>query len=264
MSTDFLLKIDALSVSFGGVNALENYRLNLSPSRILGIIGPNGAGKTTIFNMITGFIRPDAGHILFDGQEITYWEPYQIARKGISRSFQNICLFGKLSALDNVVAGCQMRQRPSFLSALLKTRSFKQDEIKLHDKARQMLSLFDLKKHSDRRAMSLAYGDQRRLEIARALAATPKLLMIDEPAAGMNPRETRDLLDLILKLKAKFNLTIILIEHNMNLVMHLCEYIQVLNYGRLVAEGTPSEIQQNQEVIDAYLGGKSDAASNGS
>lgn len=254
MSTDFLLKIDALSVSFGGVKALENYHLNLPPSHILGIIGPNGAGKTTLFNMITGFTRPDTGHIFLNSQEITHWEPYQIARKGICRSFQNICLFDRLSVLDNVVAGCQIHQRFSFLAALLKTRSFKQGEKTLQGRARQLLSVFGLEKQADQRAMNLAYGDQRRLEIARALAATPKLLMIDEPAAGMNPRETRDLLDLILQLKSKFDLTIILIEHNMNLVMPLCETIQVLNYGKLVAEGTPAEIQQNQEVIDAYLG----------
>ena len=254
MSSDSLLKIEALSVSFGGVKALENYRLNLAPSRILGIIGPNGAGKTTLFNMITGFIRPDAGNIYFDGQDITHWEPYQIARQGISRSFQNICLFGKLSVLDNVATGCQIRERASFLSVLLKTQAFRRKETEVYNKARQLLSVFGLENDLDRRSMNLAYGDQRRLEIARALAATPKLLMIDEPAAGMNPRETQELLELILKLKAKFNLTIILIEHNMNLVMPLCEHIQVLNYGRLAAEGTPAEIQQNQEVIDAYLG----------
>jgi len=264
VSSDSLLKIDALSVSFGGVKALENYRLNLTPSRILGIIGPNGAGKTTLFNMITGFIRPDAGNIYFDGQDITHWEPYRIARQGISRSFQNICLFGKLSILDNVATGCQIRERTSFLSALLKTPSFKQEEAEVYDKARELLSTFGLEKDANRRAMNLAYGDQRRLEIARALAATPKLLMIDEPAAGMNPKETSDLLDLILALKKKFDLTIVLIEHNMNLVMPLCDTIQVLNYGELVAEGTPTQIQQNHEVIDAYLGDRNDAASNGS
>lgn len=254
MGTDFLLKIDALSVSFGGVKALENYRLNLEASRILGIIGPNGAGKTTLFNLITGFIRPDTGRVFFNGRNITRWEPYRIARQGITRSFQNICLFGRLSVLDNVVAGCQIRRRPSFASTLFRTRAFLRDEKKLQDRARHLLSVFGLEQQAERRAMNLAYGDQRRLEIARALAAGPRLLMIDEPAAGMNPKETQDLLDLILELKARFSLTIILIEHNMNLVMPLCETVQVLNYGRLVAEGTPAQIQRNPEVIDAYLG----------
>jgi branched-chain amino acid transport system ATP-binding protein len=257
----FILQIDALSVSFGGVKALDNYRLDLAPSHILGIIGPNGAGKTTLFNTITGFIRPDSGQIRFDQKEITHQEPYQIARSGIARSFQNICLFGKISVLDNVIAGCQIRHSPSFLSTLFKTRGFQRAERKLQDRARQLLSVFGLEKQAGQRAMSLAYGDQRRLEIARALATKPRVLMIDEPAAGMNPRETQDLLDLILKLKAKFDLSVILIEHNNNLVMPVGVTIQVLNYGRLVAEGTPTEIQQNPEVIDAYLGDRNDAAS---
>jgi len=258
------MNINAISISFGGVKALDDYHLNLAPSRILGVIGPNGAGKTTLFNLITGFIRPDSGHIYFGDEEITHWEPHRIARKGISRSFQNICLFNRLSVIDNVIVGCQIRQHPSLLSALFKTPGFKRNEKKLRDSARRLLSVFGLEKQSDQRAMSLSYGDQRRLEIARALAARPKLLMIDEPAAGMNPRETEDLLALILKLRIEFDLTIILIEHNMNLVMPLCETIQVLNYGRLVAEGTPAEIQQNPEVIDAYLGDENDIASHGS
>jgi branched-chain amino acid transport system ATP-binding protein len=264
MSNGLLMKISAMSISFGGVKALDDYRLELAPSHILGVIGPNGAGKTTLFNLITGFIRPDAGHIHFDDEEITDWEPYRIARKGISRSFQNICLFDRMSVLDNVIVSCQIRQHPYLLSALFKTSGFRRNEKKLQDRARQLLSVFGLEKQADQRAMSLSYGDQRRLEIARALAARPKLLMIDEPAAGMNPRETEDLLALILKLRIEFDLTIILIEHNMNLVMPLCETIQVLNYGKLVAEGTPVEIQQNPEVIDAYLGDENDIASHGS
>ncbi len=257
VGSDSLLEIDALSVSFGGLKALEDYHLRLKPSSILGIIGPNGAGKTTLFNIITGFIRPDSGRITFEGSDITHWEPYKIARKGIARSFQNICLFGRLSVLDNVVTACQIHRHTSFVSTLLKTPSFRQNEAALRDRAMEILSFFGLEDQADRRAMNLSYGDQRRLEIARALATSPKLLMIDEPAAGMNPKETQDLLALILKLKEKFDLTIILIEHNMNLVMPLCETLQVLNYGRLVAEGTPTEIQENPEVIDAYLGNRS-------
>ena len=254
--TDFLLEIDGLSVSFGGLKALEDYRLRLKPSSILGIIGPNGAGKTTLFNIITGFIKPDSGRIVFDGTDITHREPHWIARSGIARSFQNICLFGRLSVLDNVVTACQIHRSVSLLSTLLKTPSFRQNETALRDRAMELLSFFGLDDQADRRAMNLAYGDQRRLEIARALATSPKLLMIDEPAAGMNPKETQDLLSLILKLKDEFDLTIILIEHNMSLVMPLCETLQVLNYGRLVAEGTPAEIQENPEVIDAYLGNR--------
>jgi len=255
-SSDFLLEIDALSVSFGGLKALDNYHLQLPTSSILGIIGPNGAGKTTLFNIITGFIKPDSGQIVFDGRDITHLAPHQIAHYGIARSFQNICLFGKLSVLDNVVAACQIHRHTSLASSILKTPSFRKSEKELRDRALEILSFFSLENLADRRAMNLSYGDQRRLEIARALATSTKLLMIDEPAAGMNPKETQDLLSLILKLKDEFNLTIILIEHNMNLVMPLCETIQVLNYGKLVAEGTPSEIQGNPEVIDAYLGNR--------
>ncbi len=261
MNNGFLLQVDSLTISFGGVKALEDYRLNLIASHILGIIGPNGAGKTTLFNIITGFLKADSGTILFAGQEITRWGPYRIARAGIARSFQNICLFDKMSVLDNVIAACQMHRHPSFLATLLKTGSFRRMERELEERARELLAVFGLEKLAHRRAASLAYGDQRRLEIARALATQPKLLMIDEPAAGMNPKETRNLLDLIQDLKEKFDLTIIVIEHNMNLVMSLCDSLQVLNYGRLLAEGTPAEIQQNQAVIDAYLGDSKDASS---
>ncbi len=257
VGSDFLLEIDTLSVSFGGLKALDGYHLRLPPASILGIIGPNGAGKTTLFNTITGFIKPDSGRILFEGRDITGRDPHKIARGGIARSFQNICLFGKLSVLNNVITACQIRRPTSLAATILRTPSFKKSEKALGDRAMEILTFFGLEDLADRRAMNLSYGDQRRLEIARALATSPKLLMIDEPAAGMNPKETQDLLSLILKLKEEFKLTIILIEHNMNLVMPLCETIQVLNYGKLVAEGPPSEIQANPDVIDAYLGSRS-------
>jgi len=252
-----LLHVENMTHYFGGLRAVHNYNLAIEAGQVRGLIGPNGAGKTTLLKAMAGLLTATEGEFLLDGNLPGEFSRRELARSGIARSFQNICLFGKISVLDNVIAGCQIRHSPSFLSRLFKTRGFQRAERKLQDRARQLLSVFGLEKQAGQRAMSLAYGDQRRLEIARALATKPRVLMIDEPAAGMNPWETQDLLDLILKLKEKFDLTIILIEHNMNLVMPLCETLQVLNYGRLVAEGTPAEIQENPEVIDAYLGNRS-------
>lgn len=234
--------------------ALDEYSLQLMQSEILGIIGPNGAGKTTLFNTITGFIKPAAGSISFDSQELTALEPSSIAKAGIARTFQNICLFENMSVVDNVIIGGELRERVNPVNVIFNLPQFKKQEQGLRERAFELLRLFGLEKYSDQMAKSLSYGDRRRLEIARALATSPRLLLVDEPAAGMNPKETGDLLELILFIKKKFNLTIILIEHNMNLVMPLCERIQVLNYGVKIAEGTPQEIQKNEEVIKAYLG----------
>lgn len=233
---------------------MHNYDLRLKRSEILGIIGPNGAGKTTLFNMITGFIRPTKGSIYFDGRDITNLEPHLIAQAGIARTFQNICLFGNLPVFDNVKVADQLGERTNLFNVIFNLPQFHRYEDKLNSETLELLSLFGLEKYKGQRAKNLAYGDQRKLEIARALATSPKILLLDEPSAGMNPKETHDLLELILDIREKFDITIILIEHNMNLAMPLCERIQVLNYGEKIAEGSPEEIQHNQEVINAYLG----------
>jgi len=195
------IRIESLTKQFDGTAVVEKVDLNIYQGELFAILGGSGCGKTTLLRMLAGLSSPDAGSIHFDNHDITQWEPFQISRAGISRSFQNICLFSKLSVLDNVIVSCQVHQHTSFLSALYKTRSYKQKELELREKAWQLLSLFGLEQHANQRAASLAYGDQRRLEIARALAMSPKLLIIDEPAAGMNPSETKELLNLILKLK---------------------------------------------------------------
>ena len=254
MGNGTILEINSLSVFFGGLRALHDYALQLKKSEILGVIGPNGAGKTTLFNVITGFIKPTAGSIYFDNQNITNLRPDLIARAGIARTFQNICLFSNLSVFDNVKVSSQLRAKTNFFNVIFNLPQFYHYEDKLNHLTLELLSLFDLERYKNQRARNLAYGDQRKLEIARALATSPKILLLDEPSAGMNPKETQDLLKLILEIRLRFHLTIILIEHNMNLAMPLCERIQVLNYGEKIAEGSPEEIKQNQEVINAYLG----------
>jgi branched-chain amino acid transport system ATP-binding protein len=249
-----LLNITGLSVHFEGLRALDGYSLQLEESEILGIIGPNGAGKTTLFNTVTGFIKPADGLIRFDSQELTALEPSSIAKAGIARTFQNICLFENMSVIDNVIVGGELREKVNPFGVIFNLSTFKKRETNLRERASELLKLFSLEKYCHQMAKNLSYGDRRRLEIARALATSPRLLLVDEPAAGMNPKETADLLELILFIKNKFDLTIILIEHNMNLVMPLCERIQVLNYGIKIAEGTPQEIQKNEKVIKAYLG----------
>lgn len=254
MKDSIILEVESLSKFFGGLRALHDYTLQLRNSEIVGIIGPNGAGKTTLFNVITGFIKPTEGSIRLDGKDITNLEPHLIAHAGIARTFQNICLFGNLSVFDNVKLGGQLHERTNLFNVILNLRQFHQYEDRLNRKTIKLLSLFGLERYKEQRARNLAYGDQRRLEIARALATSPRILLLDEPSAGMNPKETHDLLELILDIKGEFGIAMLLIEHNMNLVMPLCERIQVLNYGEKIAEGPPEEIQDNDEVINAYLG----------
>ena len=253
-ATTGLMEVRGLSKSFRGLQALAGYSLDLAELTIHGIIGPNGAGKTTLFHLLSGFLRPSSGTIAFAGHDITGAPAYRVARLGIGRTFQNIRLFGDLSALENVMVGMQRENRPSVLATLLATPSFRRREAELEAAAMDLLRLFGLERARDRPARSLPYGDQRRLEIARAVGLQPKVLLLDEPNAGMNPIETRELLELIRRLRDELAITIVLVAHDIPLVMGLCERIQVLNYGRLIAEGDPASVRTNPEVISAYLG----------
>jgi branched-chain amino acid transport system ATP-binding protein len=249
-----LLAVRGLSKSFRGLQALVDYELVLAPLTIHGVIGPNGAGKTTLFHLLSGFLPPTSGTIAFEGQDITGFAAFKVARIGIGRTFQNIRLFGELSVLDNVKVALQRGSRRSLLGTLLSSPSFRREERLLDDRAMELLELFGLHTQRDRLARNLPYGDQRRLEIARAVGIHPKLLLLDEPNAGMNPIETQELLALIRRLRDELHITIVLVAHDIPLVMNLCDRIQVLNYGRLIAEGDPAAVRTNPDVIDAYLG----------
>jgi branched-chain amino acid transport system ATP-binding protein len=249
-----LLDVRGLSRSFRGLKALSDYDLRLPAGAIHGVIGPNGAGKTTLFHLLSGFLRPSAGTIRFDDVDITGRPAYAVARLGIVRTFQNIRLFAELPVIDNVRAGLQARSPRSLVGTLLSTPGFRRHERELTDRARELLTLFGLDQHRDRLARHLPYGDQRRLEIARAVATEPRILLLDEPNAGMNPVETQELLELIRRLRDEHAITIVLVAHDIPLVMNLCERIQVLNYGRIIAEGDPAAVRNHPEVIAAYLG----------
>ena len=249
-----LLEASGLSKSFRGLQALVDYELRLAPLTIHGVIGPNGAGKTTLFHLLSGFLRPSSGTMAFEGRDITGSSAYQVSRMGIGRTFQNIRLFGELSVLDNVKVALQRGAQPSFVGALISSPSFRRRERDLDASAVELLELFGLADQKDRAARNLPYGDQRRLEIARAVGIRPKLLLLDEPNAGMNPIETQELLGLIRRLRDELAITIVLVAHDIPLVMNLCDRIQVLNYGRLIAEGDPADVRANRDVIDAYLG----------
>jgi len=231
-----LLEAHGLSRSFRGLQALVDYELRLAPLTIHGVIGPNGAGKTTLFHLLSGFLRPSSGTITFDGHDITGSKAFKVARLGIGRTFQNIRLFGELSVLDNVKIALRRSER------------------ELDDRGMELLALFGLAGQRDRPARDLPYGDQRRLEIARAVGIQPKVLLLDEPNAGMNPIETQELLGLIRRLRDDLKITVVLVAHDIPLVMNLCDRIQVLNYGRLIAEGDPAAVRMNTDVIAAYLG----------
>ena len=249
-----ILHIDNITIQFGGLTAVKNFELKLQPGELVGLIGPNGAGKTTIFNMITGIYIPSVNKIYFQSTDITGMKPDRIAKLGIARTFQNVRLMENLTVIDNVMIGFHLHLQSSLTSAIFRFPGYVQEEEGIYQKSTELLEKVDLERCKLEKAGSLPYGQQRKLEIVRALATQPKLLLLDEPAAGMNPQETKELMGFIQKIRDDFNLTIILIEHDMKVVMGICERILVLNYGLTIAEGNPKEIQHNPEVIKAYLG----------
>ena len=249
-----LLKVEGLGKQFGGVRALEGYNLTLKEGELMGLIGPNGAGKTTVFNLITGVLRPSKGRILFRGKDITGSKPDRNAALGMARTFQNIRLFNGLRVIDNVKVGIHMRHGTGLWATILNLPVLRRSEGAMEERALEILSTFGLLGYKDELAENLPYGDQRKVELGRALATAPKLLLLDEPAAGMNPQETDEIIRLISKVHQEHHLTILLVEHDMKVIMGVCQRIQVINQGKVLSLGSPEEIQHDPRVIEAYLG----------
>lgn len=251
-----VLEMKNVEKRFGGVRAIDNFSVKIMPNTIHGLIGPNGAGKTTIFNNITGIYKPDAGEILFDGQDITTAPPHLIAKKGIARTFQNIRLFSNLSVIDNVIIASNLKADYSLIDAFFRSNKYKRTKTQLEEDAFKLLSIVGLEDKAYERSNSLPYGHQRKLEIARAMALNPKLLLLDEPAAGMNEEESLELVGFIKSIKEKFGISVLMIEHHMDVVTNLCDSVTVLNFGKTLTQGTANEVKNHPAVIEAYLGGE--------
>lgn len=251
-----MLEVKNLGISFGGLRAVDDFNLSIEQGQLYGLIGPNGAGKTTVFNMLTGVYKPTDGKIFLDGEDITGKSTIEINKEGIARTFQNIRLFSDLSVLDNVKAGLhnQKEYEYSTLTGILRLPRYHEAEKAMNEKAMELLKVFELDQHADTLAANLPYGEQRKLEIARAMATEPKLLLLDEPAAGMNPNETQALMDMIRFVQSHFHMTILLIEHDMRLVSGICEELTVLNFGEVLAQGKTADVLHDPQVITAYLG----------
>ena len=249
-----LLDVKNLSISFGGLRAVDGFEMQIEKGELYGLIGPNGAGKTTVFNLLTGVYKPNEGIIKLDGEDITGKKTIDINKAGIARTFQNIRLFKNMTVLDNVKTGLHNKHEYSFLAGIFHTPAYHKVEKQMNEQAMELLKVFELDQHADTLAANLPYGEQRKLEIARAMATEPKLLLLDEPAAGMNPNETIELMDTIRFVRDNFDMTVLLIEHDMKLVSGICEELTVLNFGQVLAQGKTKDVLNNPEVIKAYLG----------